>query len=546
MSDKKNNFLKGAAVLGAAGILVKFLGMFFRIPLGNFIEDDGMSYYQTAYPIYNWLLVISTAGIPTAIAKIVSEKKANDDDYGVNQTLKVAFTLLTSIGLVSMLALFLFAPVIVNKANNQPAIYSMYSIAPALFFVSVMSVFRGYFQGLQRLKSYAVSQVIEQIFRVSVGLSLALILLKQSKAYAAAGATFGASFGAFMGTLFMLVYYWRYKKGQPKPVLAKGAVKEDNKVLIKRLLRIAIPVTIGASVLPIMNIIDLGIVINRLVSIGYPVEEARKMYGQLTGYAATVVNLPMIVTAAVQISIVPAVAHFVAKQETEERDRTIQAGIRMGMIIGLPCTVGIVLLAKQIMMLLYPLKVEIALSAGEILGMLGWGVIGLGMFQVLTGILQGLGRPGIPARNLFVAALFKIALSYTLIGIPNLNIKGAAISTALAYITAAVLNYISIKRVLNLKLDFKQTLLKPLVDVLAMGIVVKVVYLGSMYVLGKLVASALLANGVATLAAVFTGMLIYGVMLIVTRTLTEEDYEMLPGGSKLKKITDRFNMKQSA
>lgn len=546
MSDKKNNFLKGAALLGAAGILVKFLGMFFRIPLGNFIEDDGMSYYQTAYPIYNWLLVISTAGIPTAIAKLVSEKRANDDYYGVNQTLKVSFALLSSIGFLSMVALFILAPFIVAKANNEPALYSMYAIAPALFFVSVMSVFRGYFQGFQKLKSYAISQVVEQLFRVVVGLSMALYLLNQSKAFAAAGATFGASVGAFVGTIFMLLYYWAYKKDLPKPVRNPNVKAESNKTIVKRLLKIAIPVTIGASVLPIMNIIDLGIVINRLVSIGFPVEEARKMYGQLTGYAATVVNLPMIVTAAVQISIVPAVAHLVAKKDNEEIDKTIKSGIRMGLIIGLPCTIGIVTLAKQIMMLLYPLKIEIALNAGEILALLGWGVVGLGMFQVLTGVLQGLGRPGIPARNLFFAAICKVALSYILIGIPALNIKGAAISTATAYIVAAILNYISIKKLKNLKLDVNQTFIKPLIDVAVMGVVVLVAYRLSYWVLGMMLDSMTLINAISTLVGVFLGMLAYGVMLIATKTLTEDDYDMLPGGSKLKKIADRFNMKHTA
>lgn len=546
MSEKKSNFLKGAALLGAAGILVKFLGMFFRIPLGNFIEDDGMSYYQTAYPIYNWLLVISTAGIPTAIAKLVSEKRAKDDHYGVSQILKVSFTLLSTIGLISMITLVICAPFIVGKANNEPALYSMYAIAPALFFVSVMSVFRGYFQGLQRLKSYAISQVIEQMFRVVVGLSMALYLLKQSKALAAAGATFGASVGAFVGTMFMLIYYWSYKKELPEPIPNPDFELESNRAVIKKLLKIAIPVTIGASVLPVMNIIDLGLVINRLISIGFPVDEARKMYGQLTGYAATVVNLPMIVTAAVQISIVPAIAHLVAKGDEAEIDKTIKSGIRMGLIIGLPCTIGIVTLGKQIMMLLYPLKVEIALNAGEILGLLGWGIVGLGMFQVLTGVLQGLGRPGIPARNLFFAAICKVVLSYVLIGIPVLNIKGAAISTATAYCFAALLNYISIKKLKNLKLDIKQTFIKPIIDVAVMGGVVLLTYRISLNILSTVIDSQILGNAFATLLSVMFGGLSYGIMLIVTRTLTDEDYDMMPGGSKLKKLADRINLKRTA
>ncbi len=198
------------------------------------------------------------------------------------------------------------------------------------------------------------------------------------------------------------------------------------------------------------------------------------------------------------------------------------------------------------MMLLYPLKIDIALSAGEILGLLGWGVVGLGMFQISTGILQGLGRPGVPARNLFFAAICKVALSYIMIGIPALNIKGAAISTATAYIVAALLNYRSIKKIMPVKLDKTQTFLKPLMDVAVMGIVVKLVYEGAFRGLGSVVDSMLLSNGIATLIAVFVGILAYGLMLVGTKTLTDDDYDMLPGGNKLKKITDRFISKRGA
>lgn len=533
MSKRNRNFIRGAAILGIAGIVVKIVGAVFRIPLGNLVGDLGMSYYQTAYPIYNWLLVVSTAGIPTAIAKMISEKEAIGDRAGVQKIFRTSFWLLTAIGLGTMMLLMLTSQLICNAVRNPEAVYSMVSIAPALFFVSVMSVYRGYFQGIQEMKAYAVSQVVEQVFRVGVGLGLAFWLYRISLPYAAAGATFGATVGGLAGTLFMAYCYWRYQKRQ-EPELAE-AVHEPEGVpqILKRLVAIAVPVTIGASVLPIMNLIDLGIVMNRLTEIGMG-DVAKNLYGQLTGYAATVVNLPMIVTAAVQISLVPAVSQFAVLDARDELDRMIETGIRMGLIISLPSTLGLVVLAKPIMLLLYPMQPEAALSAGGILQVLGWGVFGLSMFQVLTGVLQGLGKPWIPARNLATAAGLKLVLSYLLVGLPALNILGAAGSTAAAFCLAALLNFISLRRLSAHRMDVRQVLIKPVTATAAMVVTAILVHRALLTLSG---------NSLATLMAVLLSGGVYLITLIAVGALTEEDYQLLPGGSRLRRLSGIIHRK---
>ncbi len=239
----------------------------------------------------------------------------------------------------------------------------------------------------------------------------------------------------------------------------------------------------------------------------------------------------MIVTAAVQISLVPAVSQFAVLNAREELNRMIDTGIRMGLIISLPSTLGLVVLAKPIMLLLYPMQQEAAVSAGGILAVLGWGVLGLSMFQVLTGILQGLGKPWVPARNLAVAAGVKLVLSYVLVGVPTLNIMGAAGSTAGAFCLAALLNYLSLRRLTDHRLDFRHAVLKPVAATAAMVAAAMGIYA---------VLEALTGNSLATLAAVMAAGLVYAAVLAGIGGLTEEDYNLLPGGGRLRRWADKL------
>jgi len=529
---KGNSFLKGAAILGAAGILVKILGAFFRIPLANLIGPEGMGYYQSAYPVYLLLLVISTSGFPTAIAKIVSEKIAIGDRYGAHRVFRVSFGALFFVGIITSTVLFFGAETYSHLIKNPKAYYSTLAIAPSLFFVTIMSAYRGYFQGLQNMKPTAISQIIEQFGRVVLGLALAYILLDKSVEIAAAGATFGATAGAFFGAILMTFIYFKYREKDITKV-EKTHPTEPSKEIIRKLLIIAIPITIGAAVMPIMQSIDAAIVMRRLQGIGYTEKAANDLFGQLTGLANPLINFPQVLTAALQVSLVPAVSHLVARRDLRLLNDTIQAGIRIALLIGLPAAAGLVILSEPIMVLLYPLQIESAISASRILSILGFGIIFLSLFQTLTGIIQGLGKPFVPVINLFIGAAIKLVLSYILIGIPELNIRGAAISTVIGYGIAAILNLIFILKYTKTRFSYLNVVIKPLVSVITMGIAVINLY--------NLLISKL-GNTKTTLIAVITGALVYGVMLVITKTLNEEDYQLIPGGkkiSKLLKIIDR-------
>ncbi|SHH51854.1 putative polysaccharide biosynthesis protein [Tepidibacter thalassicus] len=528
---KKNSFLKGAFILGIAGIIVKILGAFFRIPLGNIIGSEGMGYYQSAYPIYVLLLTISSAGFPAAISKLVSEKIALGDFRGAHRVFKVSFIALIVTGIVTFAVLFFGAEYIVNSIKNPKSYYSMRAISPALLFVPIMAAFRGYFQGRQEMTPTAVSQIIEQFFRVCLGIYLAFLLLPKGKEYASAGASFGASAGAVLGSLFMVFVYLKNRKNINTEL--KNSVStniESVKEIVNKLLLIAVPITIGSAIMPIMNMLDAAIVMRRLQYAGFTYEKANSLYGQLTGMAATLINLPQVLTMALAMSLVPVISNSFAVGNMQKAKKDIKSGVRVALLIGLPASFGLASLSTPIMQMLYPKESS---SVGQILLFLSMGVIFLSLIQTLTGILQGMGKAYIPVINLFIGAIFKVIISYTLTALPEFNVKGAAIGTVSAYIIATMLNFYYINKNMNIKFEFKNFVLKPLISVIIMSICVILTYEALFINFG---------NNISCIVAILIGGAVYFVLLLITKSIREEEILMMPKGQKICKILKKIRL----
>jgi stage V sporulation protein B len=528
----KKSFIQGAVVLGVAGIIIKVMGMIFRIPLANLIGDKGMGYYQTAYPIYVLFLTLATAGIPIAISKMVSERLAVDRHYEAYRVFRVSFVLLFSIGICSSAILFFGAGLIVNAMGNPGAKYAMMSIAPALLFVPLMAAFRGYFQGMQDMKPTAASQIVEQFFRVAAGLTLAYVLIGQGLVFSAAGASFGATAGSITGLITVAGIYL-YKKNSLKWDIERtrrvGA--ESNGEILTRIFMIAVPVTIGAAIMPIMNAVDAGIVMRRLQETGWTEEAAVGLYGQLTGLAGPLINFPQVLTQAIAMSLVPAIAAAYKQKDLAFLNHNIRLGIRTAMIIGLPCALGLMTLSEPIMLLLYPFQKASAVSAAPCLFIMAFGVIFLSTVQTLTGVLQGLGKPMIPVVNLFVGAVVKVFLTYTFTGISSVNVKGAAIGTVAAYIVASSLNIIAVKRLTGVKFNIMLTYLKPIASALVMSAFVWVSY--------RLL-FGFFGNAFSTLTAILIGAAVYCAMLFLTKSIQKEELKVLPKGGKLLNVISRI------
>lgn len=535
--SKGQSFIKGAAILGIAGALVKILGAIYRIPLSNIIMDEGIGYYQTAYPFYILLLTLSTAGIPVAIAKLVSEKRALGDYRNAHKVFKVALVGLFFGGVLTALIVALGSRKIVEFLGNPNAYYALIALVPALFFVPIMGAFRGFFQGRQSMVPTALSQVIEQLFRIITGLVLTFILLGYGIPIAAGGASFGGSAGAIAGTAVIMFIYFKNRKSL-KDEIELTEIKTDYPVkkIVRDLLMIAVPITMGSAISPTMDTIDAALVLRRLQYIGYSEATANVLYGHLKGMAQTLINLPQVFSMAIAMSLVPAISDAKARKAKGEVVELITSGIRITLLIGLPAAFGLFVLSEPIIALLYYRNTPEAIaSIGTLLSYLAFGVIFLTLVQSLTAIIQGLGKPFVPVRNLLIGAIAKIILTFVLTGIPAINIKGAAISTVTAYAVAATLDLRYIIKVEKIKLNLKTIIAKPLVSAIGMGIVARISY--------QVVVGAI-GNSKATIVGVAIGALVYFALLIVTGAITREDLELIPKGKKILKIVDRFTIQR--
>ncbi|WP_130808090.1 putative polysaccharide biosynthesis protein [Senegalia massiliensis] len=524
----KDNFLKGAAILSIAGFLVKILGAVYRIPLANMIGDTGMGYYQAAYPIYTLMFALSTAGIPVAIAKLVSEKNSIGDYRGAQRIFRISFIGLLIGGILTSSFVFLGAKTIADKIGNSNAYYALIALAPALLFTPIMSAFRGYFQGRQDMTPTALSQVIEQLARVGMGLLLVALILRFDKGLpmAAGGASFGASAGALLGSITIIYIYLKRKNKIRREIRrSERFKKQDTSQIIKSILVIAIPITIGASVVPLFGTIDVAIVMRRLQDIGYTEKEASGLYGQLTGMAQTLINFPQVFSVAIGSSLVPAISTAFARRKFSEVKKTASSGIRVTLLIGLPAAMGLFILAEPIIKLLYfSNPIEVQESAGSILRVLSFSVIFLTLVQSLTAILQGMGKAFIPVRNLIIGALAKVVIVYVLTGIPGVGVKGAAVSTITAYMIASFLNLRAVKKYARIRFNLIDLFFKPILSVAIMTLIVSLSY----NLLDGFIGSRL-----ATLTAIGLGGISYGFALLLTSTITSKDFELLPGGNKL-------------
>ena len=528
----KDSFLKGAFILGMAGILVKIMGAFFRIPLGNLIGAKGMAYYQAAYPVYTLFLTLATAGFPTALAKLVSEKNAIGDYKGSHKIFKVSYTVLFITGLIAFLVFFFGADFIVNAMDNPGAKSAMIAISPALIFVPLMSSYRGYFQGNRDMNKIAISQIAEQFFRVTLGIGLAYFLMEKSgPEMGAAGAIMGATIGAVASILYLIFTYIRGSKQRRIDIKNSKHFKDESVGrILKKLLVVAIPITIGASVMPLVNMIDSMIVVKRLAVAGFTENQALVAFGQLTGMATSIINLPSVITVAMSMSLVPAISEAFALGNKPKARKDTKSAIKVTLLIVLPCAFGIASLATPIMQLLFPKEPT---TVGTILLFLTPCVALLGLIQTMNGILQGMGKPMVPVVALVIGMAFKVGISYTLTAIPSINVKGSAIGTVSAYLIAVIIELICIKKVMGVKFSPREFVIKPLITVITMFIAVKLSY-------GFI--AGLIGGKIATLISIAIGGIVYGLVLIAIGGIRKDELLTMPKGDKIYNILRKLNL----
>jgi len=539
LSVSSTTFVKGAAILALTGLAARGIGAIFRIVLAAILGDEGIGLFMYAYPIYSTLLVVSTAGIPVALSKIMAEKIALHDYREALRVFKVAFLILTLSGLTITILLVmgaeLFAGWIVRDAQ---AVYPLLAISPAIFFVTIMAALRGFFQGQQNMTPTAASQMLEQLIRVAFSIALVLLLMPVGLEYAAAGASSGAAAGGLAGFILLAIWY----RGRRRYLYNLALEQEAHHPatagsIIRRLFSLAIPVTVGGLVIPLVSLIDLAVVPRQLQAAGFDLETGRALYGQLTGMAGPVVYFPNVVALALSISLVPAISEaYTLGNDLLIRHRSATA-VKLTVLFSVPAAIGLFLLAEPVTILLFNNA-----EAGYSLAYMSWSVIPLCLYVSTTGILQGLGKPILPALNMFYGGVVKTILTWFLTAVPTLNVGGAALATVIGLAVAAALNLRHVAGHTGWRGNLRHLILVPLVAVSAMSVFVIMFYNLIDRFAGPYLSPGML-NAMATFAAIVIGIIVYSIFLLLSGSLSREELQMMPlVGKPLSGLVDRFRM----
>ena len=533
-SLSRDNFLRGALILTIAGIAVKIIGGGNRIFLSRLLGGEGIGLYQMAYPIYLLALNVSYAGIPVAISILVAERVALRDRLGVQRVFKLSLVLMVLTGIFFSGLLYLSAAWLIKyEIIKDPRAYlAIVALAPAIVFVTVLASFRGYFQGLQQMFPSGVSQVAEQFVRVFAMVGFAWILLPKGIEYAAAGATFGALPGALAGIL--VLGYFASKKPLDK-ILPFGEVSENKLpvppktiVILKRIFWLALPVSLASIMLPIGLLIDLYIVPKRLIEAGgYSVAEATELYGFLTGMAAQLINMATILTASLAASLVPAISEAFTLDKTDVIRHRISTAVRVSSLITIPAFVGLFFLSGPISKMLFN-----TWDAGPVIGAMSLGIFFLGLHQISTAVLQGLGRTSIPVIMMIIAALGKIALNWILTG--YWGVVGASWASVADYAIAAILNIVFVYRFTGYGLDLEDVW-RPGMASVAMGIILWPIY--------SLLFSQTGSNTIATFSSMLLGTVVFSIVILLNGGVRETELVRIPVlGARLAAILKKLRI----
>ena len=582
---KTNGFVQGALVLGIANLIVKIIGAFFKIPLTNLIGDDGMGYFNIAYQIYTFMFIVATAGFPIAISKMVAESTAKNHEQDAKRIFQTALRFLAAIGLIGTALLFLFHNQLEALVSVPGSALGILAISPAVFFVSMASVYRGYFQGRQNMLPTALSEVIEASAKLIVGMLAASFFMNMAvdtnlsaavdiaarkvqslhlrTVYASAGAISGVTIGTFLSFLLLSIIYFATRKRRAK--LPQTAPLRSNHTILKELILIAIPITIGASVSSLTSLIDMATITRRLVTrpevlshydfmfragtkfatqvaeegwqgLTLYQHEASTLYGMYTGKALTIFNLPLTLVVALGMSVVPAISAAVTRKNGLEARSITESAIRIAVLFAAPCALGLASLSKEVLFLLFH-----DTNAKSVMAILGIAIIPVSVVSVTNAILQAYGKVYLPVINMIIGGIAKVLVNFFCI--PYLGIDGAPVGTFICYTIIAVLNITQIIRHAKIRFRLSAFLLKPLFAALIMG--------GVGFVLGTFVTGpGFLENAAVNiwlrrlLIAAELGVcaLTYLFAVFAVKAIAREDVLRLPKGEKIAAVLTKCKL----
>ena len=440
MSERRNTVFKGAVILVLSGIFVKVLGMFYKIPLTNLIGDSGMGYFGSAYTVYTLFYTLSTAGVPTALALLVSEKKSLGDFEGAKEIYKTSLKLFLLIGLLLSAAMAAFSGEIASLIGNSLSKNAIMAAAPAVFFICGVSAFRGYFQGCKCMEPTAISQVIEASGKLLFGLFLAREALLSGKAIhnVAAYAVIGLSLSSGMAFLFLLITSLIKKDREFTELsrLTRARKKRGFFSSSLEIIKTAFPITLSSSVMTLASVFDLVLVMNSLQKIGYSSLYANTLYGNYTSLAVPLFNMPTSLVIPIALSITPYIRAAKTNGDSETVKKFTERTVRITSLIAMPAAIGMAFLSKPILSFIYTNEESVRM-AHTLLTLLAPSIFFLSLLSSSNLMLQAMGRIYIPVIAMGVGALLKCVTvgPFTL----RFGMSGAPLSTLVSYAVSSLI-----------------------------------------------------------------------------------------------------------
>ncbi len=529
-NSKKNTMIKQGLILILANIIVRFFGFVYRVPLTNMLGDKGNGIYSASFSIYYFFLILSSASFPAVISKLVAERVAKGHYRDAHKVYKVSYVLSASLGFLSMLILFFNAKTLETIIDKEGSYLSIQVLAPTVFFVSILSVYRGYFQGLKNTVPTALSQIVEQIFNAGVSLVGAYFLVKVSVAHGSAGSTLGTLSGALSGLVLIYFIYQKNKKSILYYVYRSKSYEKSFDIA-KEILATAFPIILGTAVFSITNIIDAIMIPARLEHTGmFTSDEATILFGQLTGKFLVLTNLPISIATVFSASVIPNISEMRTLKNRRALNKNINLAIKTVMLIAVPSAFGMTILAKEIYLFLYPKFPE-----GYILMYFGGiSIIIVAFNQIIVSVLQGLNKLYLPIISTCIGIPVKIITNYFLIAIPSINILGAIAGTLVSYSVFLLLNLFFLKKVSRTKIIYTITLIKPIIASSIMGIVC--------YFINKIVFVATNNNALALFTSIFVSGIVYFLVLVLIKSIDEKLILKVPKGNVIVKILKKIKI----
>ena len=523
----KQNYLHGAAILAVGVVIMKILGFIYKVPLGNILGDTGYAYFLTAYNIYSVFLTVATAGLPVALSRMISEANTMNRPNQVRRTFSVAWRTFFVLGVACTLVMALFPKALADMLHNPGAESSILALSPAVLLVCLTSAYRGYCQGHENMTPTTVGQVLEVLAKVAAGLVLAWYLLRSTGDLETASA--GAIFGVTVGSVAALVYMFYCKRRYYGSGREGSDVPESRSQILRTLLRVAIPITLGSGVLSLINLIDTGLCMGRLQNAaGFSELAATELFG-VYGKAQTLYNLPASFITPLTISVVPAIAAALAMRHRTDASRIAENSMRIAVVLALPMGVGLSVLAQPIMDTVYPGSHA---SGGGLLAIMGTASFFVCMALMMNAILQAGGNEKYPIYSMLAGGVVKIAVNWVLVANPEINIMGAPIGTLACYVVMTVMNYVFLCRRLPQKPSLKRIFLRPAAASAVMGVAAYEVYALALRFTGE----GRMGVALAMLGAIALAVVVYLVLIVVLRAVTLEDMRLIPKGEKLARI----------